>query len=118
MSATSAADDLPVPIEELTAAVKAIEQCLAQIDADPGSGLGFGRETSTLLLLHMSAVEQRLEALAGVNVVTWPDARWALHFCNARERAINATRQPAYSFHPAHGAVTAGGRGRSARYAI
>lgn len=85
-------EDLPLPVEELAAAVAAIGGCLAQINAAPNSGVSFGRVTSTPLLLQMSSVEQRLEQLAEIRVTTWPDVRWASHFSKARLRALNYVR--------------------------
>jgi hypothetical protein len=89
--------DLPLPVEELAEAVAAIGGCLAQIRAEPNSGVSFGRVTNTLLLLQMSTVEQRLEQLAEIRVTTWPDVRWALHFSNARVRALTYVRASAAS---------------------
>jgi translation elongation factor EF-4 len=86
--------DLPLPVEELARAVDAIRRCLAEISSEPRSGAGFGRPVDTLLLLHISTVQQRLEKLSEIKVTTWPDVRWALHFSNARIRAITYMRAP------------------------
>jgi hypothetical protein len=89
--------DLPLPVEELAEAVGAIGRCLAEIFPEPNSGLSFGRVTNTPLLLQMSTVEERLEKLAEIKVTTWPDVRWALHFSNARVRALTYVRASAAS---------------------
>jgi hypothetical protein len=88
---------LPLPVEELAEVVGAIGRCLAEIGSEPHSGAGFGRVTNTPLLLQMSTVEQRLEKLAEIKVTTWPDVRWALHFSNARVRALTYIRASAAS---------------------
>lgn len=84
--------DLPLPVEELAEAVGAIGRCLAEISPEPNSGVRFGRVTNTPLLLQMSTVAERLEKLAEIKVTTWPDVRWALHFSNARVRALTYVR--------------------------
>jgi hypothetical protein len=86
--------DLPLPVEELAKAVEAIRRCLAEIASEPRSGAGFGCRDNTLLLLHISTVQQRLENLSEIKVTTWPDVRWALHFSNARIRALTYMRAP------------------------
>jgi len=92
--------DLPVSVEDLGAAVDAIVRCLSQGAVEPGQGSGDGGMTVTSFLLHVGEVEQRLEELAAVTVATWPDVRWALHFANARVRAIAAIRESAASLSP------------------
>lgn len=79
--------ELPLPVEELAEVVGAIGRCLAEISSKAGSGASVGKTMATPLLLHMSTVEQWLGKLDEINVTTWPDARWALLFCNARVRA-------------------------------
>ena len=86
--------DLPLPVEELAKAVDAIRRCLAEIASEPRSGASFGRPDDTLLLLHISTVQRQLEKLSEIKVTTWPDVRWALHFSNARIRALTVCAHP------------------------
>lgn len=83
--------DLPVPLRELAETVDAIGHCLSQMASTAESG----RDSDTLTLLHMTAVERRFEDLAAITVVTWPDVSWALRFCDARVRALTTIRQSA-----------------------
>ena len=84
--------DLLPSLADLTEAVGAIGRCLAEIDSEPEAGASFGRVTTTPLLLHMTTVEQWLEKLAEIKVTTWPDVRWALHFCDTRVQALTYIR--------------------------
>lgn len=90
------ASELPLSCE-LTEAVGVIGRCLAEIGLEPESVAGFGRVKTAPLLLQMTAVEQSLEKLAEVKVTTWPDVRWALHFCSARIQALRSIRASAAS---------------------
>jgi hypothetical protein len=91
--------DLPLPVEELAEVVGAIECCLAEISSKSGPGVNVGKATATPLLLRMSAVEQWLGKLDEISVTTWPDARWALVFCNARVKALDYIRASAAAFY-------------------
>lgn len=85
-------DAVPPFADELTELVGVIEHCIAELGSEPRSGAGFGRVTMTPILLQLAMAEAWLEKLAEINVATWPDASWALHFCNARVRALNCIR--------------------------
>jgi len=89
----SAEGDLPVSLRELAETVDVVGHCLVHI----ASAAGSERSSDTQILLHMSAVERRLEDLAAVTVVTWPDVSWALRFCSARARALTTISQSAAS---------------------
>ncbi len=78
--------------DELTELVGVMERCIAELGSGPRSGAGFGTVTVTPILLHLAMAQAWLEKLAEINVATWPDASWALHFCNARVRALNCIR--------------------------
>ena len=93
--------DLPVPVEELAEVVGAIGRCLDEIGSEPEPRAIGGKVTATPLLLHMTTVEQQLEKLTEITVTTWPDVRWALHFCNARVRALGCIRASAAWFQTA-----------------
>jgi hypothetical protein len=95
--------ELPLPVEDLTEAVSAIGHCLGQIKPDTPPGWGFGNTRVTTALLHLAGVERQLEDLAGITVASWPDVRWALHFCNARVRALNRIRKTMGSVQAARG---------------
>ena len=82
-------DAAPPFAGELTELVGVIERCIAELGSEPRSGAGFGTVTITPILLQLAMAEAWLEKLAEVSVATWPDASWALHFCNARARALN-----------------------------
>jgi hypothetical protein len=87
--------DLPLPVEELSETVSVIGRCLAEIGSEFEPGAWFSGISTTPLLLHMTTVEQQLENLAEITVTTWPDVRWALHFCDARIRALTYIRASA-----------------------
>ena len=85
--------DAPLPfLGELTEVVGVIERCLAEMDSEPRSAAGFGRVATTPVLLQLAIAEQWLEKLAEITVTTWPDASWALRFCNARIQALGRIR--------------------------
>lgn len=91
--------DLPVPLDELAQTVGEIGCFLEEIGPLVGSGAGFGAARVAPVFLQMTVVEERLEELSGISVTTWPDVRWALHFCDARVRALAAIRasaEPSY----------------------
>lgn len=91
--------DLPLPVEQLAEAVGAIECCLAEISSKSGPRVSVGKAAATPLLLRMSAVEQWLGKLDEIDVTTWPDARWALVFCNARVGALDYIRASEAAFY-------------------
>lgn len=91
--------DLPLPVEELAEVVGAIGRCLAEIRSKSGPGASVGKTMATPLLLYISMVEQWLGKLDEINVTTWPDARWALLFCNARVRALDYIRASTATFY-------------------
>ena len=88
-----AADDLPVPVEDLAETVGAIGRCLDKIDPEPELASTSGAMKVTPLLLQMSVVEERLQELADIRVTTWQDVGWALHFSDARVRALASIQE-------------------------
>lgn len=91
--------DRPVPVAALAGAVGAINDCLAEFSLEPASGDDPGAVSVAALLLQISAVERWLEKLAEITVVTWPDVRWALRFCDARVRVVARIRESAAALH-------------------
>ena len=89
------------PVAELAGAVEAISCYLADLSAE----LAAGTLTATAVLLGLSAVERRLDKLAAITVVTWPDPGWALRFCDARVRTLARLREAAASLQPEPGAA-------------
>ena len=87
------------PVAELAGAVEAISCYLADLSAE----LAAGTLTATAVLLGLSAVERRLDKLAAITVVTWPDPGWALRFCDARVRTLARLREAAASLQPEPG---------------
>jgi hypothetical protein len=99
----AASGDLPLSLEELSEAVGAIGRCLDEIAPEPVAGGGFGRQATSRLYLQITAVERWLRKLDDIEVVTWPDTRWALRFCNARMQAVSCIQALKSSRHPASG---------------
>jgi hypothetical protein len=85
-----ASEDLPVPLERLSAAVQELDELsrwVEHIVRDPNSSAQEWRTACTQLLLRLPGVRQLLAELAEIGVDRCPDAEWAVQVSAARAEA-------------------------------
>jgi hypothetical protein len=108
-------EHLPVPINELSEAVRAfsaLTHCLDEMTSGRYSPVGILGAPTTQLRLHLPAVERCLGQLRRVGVMNWPDTRWALRLCNARSEAAARLQDLETSLYPSQPYFDASGNAR------
>jgi hypothetical protein len=116
-SVAPAAEEPPVPLGELSAAVRHLNDLGRYIQAiDPGLDWSIERwRTAAMpLILRLPAVERSLTELARVRLDDWPDPGWAVRVATARGEVERRLREVSRSMRPlvdpeAAGSVVAGG---------
>jgi hypothetical protein len=97
-SRVKAADDLPVSLHQLGAAVQELDdlkRCAEMIIRDPQSSMREWRAASSPLLPRLANARQSLAELGGIRVGGWPDISWAARLraaCSEVERRLMDTR--------------------------